>query len=276
MLASGRLTPAYQKVRDELLAERTPAGHWVGELSSSALATATAVSALAVVKRAFNQPSIEELIPRGVKWLVCQQNEDGGFGDTDLSHSNIATTMLVIAALHLAEAANQNTEVIRRANAYVDSQGGLKGLRKRYGIDKTFVVPIMTNLALAGLVPWSDIDQLPFELACVPQSLYRFVGMPVVSYAIPALVAIGQARFFHAPPRNPITRLVRHLSIKRSLKVLRRMQPESGGYLEATPLTSFVVMSLASVGRADHEVTCQGVKFLSNSVRPDGSWPIDT
>ena len=70
--------------------------------------------------------------------------------------------------------------------------------------------------------------------------------MPVVSYAIPALVAIGQARYFHAPPRNPITRLIRWLSITRSLKVLRRMQPDSGGYLEATPLTSFVVMSLAS------------------------------
>jgi squalene-hopene/tetraprenyl-beta-curcumene cyclase len=311
MLDLVRLRAAYQQTRDELLAERTPEGHWVGELSSSALATATAVSALAVVRRGQRsevrgQEDLDELVRRGVAYLVRQQNEDGGFGDTDLSHSNIATTMLVVAALHLAGATHEHGELLARANAYIDSHGRMDGLRKRYGIDKTFVVPIMTNLALAGLVEWREIDPLPFELACVPQALYRFVGMPVVSYAIPALVAIGQAHFHHAPPRNPITRLIRKLSIQRSLSVLRRMQPDSGGYLEATPLTSFVVMSLASCYRSPHapreeptarsinaskgeghitrsvmatvadEVIREGIKFLASSIRHDGSWPIDT
>src|SRR5206468_7265115 len=138
---------------------------------------------------------------------------------TDLSHSNIATTYLVVAALHLAGVADEHGELIARVNEYIDGKGRLKGLRERYGIDKTFVVPIMTNLALAGLVDWGEVDPLPFELACVPQSWYRFVGMPVVSYAIPALVAIGQARFHHAPPRNPLIRLIRQVSIGRSLKV---------------------------------------------------------
>jgi squalene-hopene/tetraprenyl-beta-curcumene cyclase len=344
-----RLRAAYEKVRDELLAERTSDGHWVGELSSSALSTATAVSALSVVRRAVQSPkcevqgqdvdssatldlgrwtldSLDDLIQRGAAWLVQQQNADGGFGDTDLSYSNIATTYLVVAALHLAKSAVGNAlcgvpgcgeaslqSLLGRATAYIDAKGRLNGLRERYGIDKTFVVPIMTNLALAGLVDWREIDPLPFELACVPQSWYRFVGMPVVSYAIPALVAIGQARFFHAPPRNPLTRLLRRLSVSRSLKILRQMQPDSGGYLEATPLTSFVVMSLAAVQsgplapRADksgvnsrragrhrtdppsapgnsrselptfaNEVIREGVKFLVNSARPDGSWPIDT
>ena len=52
--------------------------------------------------------------------------------------------------------------------------------------------------------------------------------------------------------------------------LVERMQPESGGFLEATPLTSFVVMSLASVGRADHKIVQQGVRFLIDSVREDG------
>jgi squalene-hopene/tetraprenyl-beta-curcumene cyclase len=297
-----RLRAAYERVRDELLAERTPDGHWVGELSSSALSTATAVSALAIVRRVQGSgvrvqgevADLNHLVARGVSWLVNQQNADGGFGDTDLSHSNIATTYLVVAALHLAGVADDHVELLARASAYIDAKGRLNGLRERYGIDKTFVVPIVTNLALAGLVDWREVDSLPFELACVPQSWYRFVGMPVVSYAIPALVAIGQARYFHAPPRNPIARLIRRLSVGRSLKVLRRMQPESGGYLEATPLTSFVVMSLASTSafaerkqtlsrsesrQSDQiadEVIREGVRFLVNSVRPDGSWPIDT
>ena len=60
------------------------------------------------------------------------------------------------------------------------------------------------------------------------------------------------------------------------MHVLREMQPESGGYLEATPLTSFVVMSLAGAGQSDSPVVDAGVRFLMDSMRPDGSWPIDT
>jgi squalene-hopene/tetraprenyl-beta-curcumene cyclase len=54
------------------------------------------------------------------------------------------------------------------------------------------------------------------------------------------------------------------------------MQPASGGFLEAVPLTSFVVMSLASVGRAHDSVVRNSVEFLLATVREDGSWPIDT
>ena len=184
--------------------------------------------------------------------------------------------MLVRAAFHLAGAAESHTEMLARGEGYIDSQGGVAGLRNRYGKDKTFAVPILTNSALAGLVPWREVSPLPFELACLPHAVLRFLGLPVVSYAVPALVAIGQARYFHRKPRNPITRLVRRLAVNRSLETLRRMQPDSGGFLEATPLTSFVVMSLAGTGRVDHPVVGRGVDFLVASARNDGSWPIDT
>lgn len=279
MIDPQRLRAAYETAKADLLAERTPDGHWVGELSTSALSTATAVSALALARKAggeSGQHDFDSLIAGGVDWLTAHQNDDGGFGDTDKSYSNIATTMLVVAAIHLAGRADEHKQLLERAEKYIDGKGRLKGLRERYGVDKTFVVPIMTNLALAGLVQWKEVSPLPFELACVPQSWYRFMRMPVVSYAIPALVAIGQCRYFHQKPWNPIAWMVRSLSVSRSLNVLRQMQPESGGYLEAVPLTSFVVMSLASTGRQDHAVTREGIKFLVNSVRPDGSWPIDT
>lgn len=220
--------------------------------------------------------AVNQLIHGGVQYLLTHQNADGGWGDTDLSYSNIATTMLAVAALTLAGEAETQAAVIQRANVYIEQKGGLEGLKKRYGIDKTFVVPILTNYALAGLIDWKYVSPLPFELATVPQSWYRFVGMPVVSYAIPALVGIGQAHYFHRPPWNPLTRWIRGASVSRSLKVLQNMQPASGGYLEAVPLTSFVLMSLASTGRGDHFVSQQAIKFLVDSVRPDGSWPIDT
>src|ERR1044072_7483293 len=123
------LRAAYYKVRDELLAERMPDGHWVGELSSSALSTATAVSALAVVRNGESRMSKvegrEDLIERGVNWLIQQQNLDGGFGDTDLSHSNIATTYLVVAALHLAGGAVQQAALSARGKRHLASTGGL-------------------------------------------------------------------------------------------------------------------------------------------------------
>jgi squalene-hopene/tetraprenyl-beta-curcumene cyclase len=276
MLDPTRVRAAYDRARRDLLAARGAHGHWEGRLASSALSTATAVSALAIVRRETGEASLQPLIDAGVKYLAGQQNDDGGFGDTDKSYSNIATTYLVIAALHLAKREAEYAAVLKNAQRYIDQKGGIAGLKQRYGIDKTFVVPIMTNLALAGLCDWKEISPLPFELACIPQSWYRFAQMPVVSYAIPALVAIGQAHYFHRKPWNPYSRIVRALSVSRSMKVLRRMQPQSGGYLEATPLTSFVVMSLAATGRADHEVTREGVKFIRDSFRDDGSWPIDT
>jgi squalene-hopene/tetraprenyl-beta-curcumene cyclase len=58
--------------------------------------------------------------------------------------------------------------------------------------------------------------------------------------------------------------------------VLRSLQPQTGGFLEAIPLTAFVVMSLAACGEKDHDVVSKGANFLVNSARDDGSWPIDT
>src|SRR3954465_4877193 len=98
-----RLQAAYLKARDALLAERTPEGHWVGELSTSALSTATAVMALHLVqKHTPPHHQFQQLIDGGLAWLVAHQNEDGGFGDTVKSFSNISTSMLCRAAFHLA------------------------------------------------------------------------------------------------------------------------------------------------------------------------------
>ena len=153
---------------------------------------------------------------------------------------------------------------------------------RRYGKDRTFSVPILTVLALTGKLgldarsAFRSIPQLPFELAALPHGWFQHLRLPVVSYALPALIAIGQVRHHFAPSLNPIARVLRNSVRKRTHRVLREMQPESGGYLEATPLTSFVVMSLAGMGAVGSPVVDHGVRFLVESMRDDGSWPIDT
>jgi len=284
VITSDRLSAAYVTARDALLAERVPAGHWVGELSTSALSTATAVMALHLA----DSETHRDLIASGIRWLAEHQNADGGWGDTTKSFSNISTTMLCRAAFELASGGRQPPDTTANAERYITQHAGstsaerAEAIRRRYGKDRTFSVPILMACALARLVPWHEVPRLPFELACLPQSWYRFARLPVVSYALPALIAIGQCVHANRTSWNPIRNLVRRLARNLSLKVLRRIQPSTGGYLEATPLTSFVVMALlgASRGRQPPEyaaqVVSEGVRFLVNSVRPDGSWPIDT
>jgi squalene-hopene/tetraprenyl-beta-curcumene cyclase len=304
-----RLERARQTATAALLAERGPHGHWEGELSSSALSTATAVVALelvgADVRRLTSSQtpdarpqtqsneslltSAPTLVVGGLCWLAAHQNADGGWGDTTKSFSNISTTTLCWAAFGCVPGAGEQfADTIARAEAWLTAKAGGVSPEKlapaiiaRYGKDRTFSAPILTMCALAGrLGPapdcWRWVIQLPFELAAVPHQLYGAIRLPVVSYALPALIAIGQVRHHHLPSERKIVRRLRDKARGYTLRILDRIQPENGGFLEATPLTSFVTMSLAGMGLSGHSVVQRAVDFLVKSVRPDGSWPIDT
>jgi squalene-hopene/tetraprenyl-beta-curcumene cyclase len=273
------LFSAFQTVRRELLALRTPAGHWVGELSSSAFATASAASALCIVARAVQEEprreAYRQLACRAIDWLVAGQNGDGGWGDTRGGPSNLAATLLVRAAVHLAAQSQRYADSLAQAQRWFDSREGLAGLRRQYGGDPAMLAAILGNSALAGLTAWRDVPAMAFELAWLPRALQRPLGASA-SYADPVRIGIGQARFFHRWPRNPLALLTRRLSVGRSLARLQRMQPPSGGFLESVPWTSFLVMGLAATGRVNHPVARRGLGFLLDTVRSDASWSIDT
>ncbi len=273
------LDSAIARTRAHLDSLRNARGHWEGHLSSSALSTATAIVALALVDRRKHSA----LVQRGAQWLCDHQNADGGWGDTTISRSNLSTTLLCWSALHLVT----EGETIAMADAWIAAQVGsfkpeaiARAVIARYGKDKTFSVPILMLCTLCGTLGengWRNVIALPFELAALPRAWFGAVGLPVVSYALPALIAIGHVRFVMRPPAwwNPL-RWVRALAWRRVRPMLRTLQPSSGGYLEATPLTSFVTMALAGAGDLDHPCLPLAVGFLQKSVREDGAWPIDT
>ena len=119
-LALERLESAYHIALATLLAARSPPGYWVGELSSSALSTATAVSALALVQKHDPlSPRRDSLIAAGLAWLAQHQNDDGGWGDTGRSLSNISTTMLCRAAFHITGSAPEHSESLGRADRFM-------------------------------------------------------------------------------------------------------------------------------------------------------------
>ncbi len=273
-----------ERLKKQLLDCRTSEGLWEGHLSSSALSTATAVFALGTV----DKEKYKSHIQQGLNWLCENVNSDGGWGDTVLSISNISTTMLCWSALVAAEDFSEYEKTVPGAEGWlIKNVGGLEpeqlleAVNAQYGQDRTFSSPILTMCALAGRLNgavdiWKLIKPLPFELAVIPHRFYKFVRLPVVSYALPALIAIGQLHFHRRKPVNPITRALRCLTRNKTSNKLINIQPNNGGFLEATPLTSFVVMAVAATGGKDSVVVKKGIGFLLDSVRVDGSWSIDT
>src|SRR4029078_12494284 len=140
--------------------------------------------------------------------------------DTTKSFSNISTSMLIRAAFAVTRSEADHASAVQKLEGYLTAKCGTtpskraEAIRNRYGKDRTFSVPILMTCALAGLVPWHEVPRLPFELACLPQSWYRFAGLAGVSYALPALIAIGQCVHAHRGSWNPLRALARGSSLK--------------------------------------------------------------
>jgi len=266
-----------------VLLQRFTTAHWTGCLSSSALSTAVAVVSLSWMEE---EPA---LIQNGLDWLARHQEPDGGWGDTPASPSNPSTTLLCWAAFHRCpDLEGRHAGTIRNAERWLSQKLGSlqpRDIANRiiglYGSDHTFSVPILTLCSLCGCLgsgpqAWRHIPQLPFELAALPHQLFKWLRLPVVSYAVPALIAIGLVRHHNLPKSafHPLRRLRESLE-PAVLEVLHKSQPPTGGYLEAVPLTGFVVMALAGSGLRQHPVAQAGARFLRQTARNDGSWPID-
>jgi squalene-hopene/tetraprenyl-beta-curcumene cyclase len=272
--------PTYSKVVDLLLKQRDADGcAWSGQLSSSALGTALAVTALEG-----GNESDQKIAKSGAQWLVDKINSDGGWGDTPESPSNISTSLIVRACISRHRGCMGAGKALTDSGAWIlYITGGLSlsaiasTLRSVYGEDKTFAVPILMYLAICSddESEWSQVPALPFMLALLPGWCYRLFKMDVVSYALPALIAVGLCRHIRVASVQKKTALGK-LFASQFLKKLELLQPEHGGFLDATPLTAFVVLALKNCGYADHPVVDRGSAFLRSSVRRGGCWPIDS
>ena len=135
----------------------------------------------------------------------------GGNGES----ASISSATILTAARWLERTAG-GLEPRRLATAIAD----------RYGRDRTFSVPILCRSGV-GRLPWvrnrrhgNCVPQLPFELAACPRTWFRWLRLPVVSYALPALIALGQLRHQRRPSWNWFARGIRRLALGRSLDVL--------------------------------------------------------
>lgn len=277
-LDAGMLVPLQESAQSALVRAFNDAGTCEGRLSDSALAAALAALALELAGR-------HATARRGREWLTTHQNADGGWGDTVDSPSNLATTLLTLCALNGHDHAQRHIEsarawIARRAGGLEPAQIA-RAVAEFYGADRTFSAPILSVCAVTGLLgadryeAWRNVPPLPFEAARLPHALYKWIRLPVVSYALPALITIGLARHRNHPNAFTPWRRLRDASAPHALRELRRMQPDSGGFLEAIPLTAFVAINLIAAKETDCAALGACLDFLEQSQRADGAWPID-
>ncbi|MCF6332434.1 MAG: hypothetical protein L3J11_04040 [Draconibacterium sp.] len=275
------LNSRFKELSDLLVGQINVQGFWTGKLSSSALGVAVSVAALH-----FDEPNKNKNeIVSGLDWLKNNINSDGSFGDTPESPGNISTSLLVYAAINLYSSENESLKelqdtiagFLQKESINITSNQVSEAILAHYKKDYTFSIPILTMCALCGIPAkngFEYIPQLPFELSLLPQRFYRILNLSVVSYAIPALIAVGIVIFKKKKP-SLFGKRIRQWSVKKALQVLQKLLPESGGFLEAIPLTAFVTLSLINAGFKEMDVVKKGIVFLKRTQRNDGGWPID-
>ena len=288
-----RVRLAYKTVRAELLAERSADGHWIGQMSSSPLATAAAVSALVVAHDGDTENALatecRRRIAVGQRAVDSRRPERAARRERPLAgplperrrRLGRLRPVAIQPRGHDARAGRVSTD--RRPGQVRRSDGaGRRLCRRARRRRRTAAIwkaancwpPILANCALAGMVPWRQVPTLPFELACVPPHWQRMFRLPVDPHTRARAAGRGPrqvpsrsaAQSAHAArPPQPCAK---------SLRLLERLQAADGSFLDSTPLTAFVVMSLASErlpGTADRRARHRVPAGLGAA---DASWSV--
>ncbi len=262
--------PSLERVIALVLREQRGGEHWVGSLSSSALATSMSLVALHLVDSAGNA----ERIRAGRRWLLETQHEDGGWGDAVVDPSNLNATSLTLGALTLTVAANEDPARVvadraasGRANTWVARHGGFEAVGDPQRC--TLSGPCRTVAALAGLMDWRHIKRLRPEVIFVPAPVRR-----TISTTYPAYLSIATLHASKAPhPLNALPTYARARSL--ALEWLERAQGPNGSFEESAFLTSVIIACMAASGHAELPWLEPAIRFVTESQRMDGSWPID-
>lgn len=251
---------------DYLRREQRDGSHWVGELSSSALATSMSIVALWLVDKMGDA----EVIARGRRWLLEAQIDDGGWGDAMVDPANINATSLAIGALVLTMPAEPEPGVLdalARAKERLTLFGGWAAVGDP---DRcTLSGPCRTIAALAGLMEWRQIKRLRPEMILLPAQVRR-----TISTTFPAYLSIATLHStMVADPRNalPTYARVRQMCIE----WLARTQGPNGSFEESAFLSSVIIACWTAAGFGTLPWLAEAVRFVLGSQREDGGWPID-
>lgn len=270
--AAADLRATLQRTITYLTTAQRDGNHWVGVLSSSALATALSITALHVVDRQRYAAQIQ----RGRAWLFATQAANGGWGDAVVDPSNINATSLAIGALTLtaptasadpAESDLAEVEALRRAWVCLERFGGLDAVGDPSRC--TLSGPARTIAAMAGLMDWHRIKRLRPEVVLLPTRLRR-----TISTTFPAYLSISMLHSKMVP--HPLNQLPTYERACRAvLAWLAAAQGPNGSFEESAFLTSVIISTLTFAGYGELPWLPAAINFVVTSQREDGGWPID-
>ena len=257
---------ALERALDYLRREQRDRTHWVGELSSSALATAMSIVALSLVDRVRHR----DRIAHGRRWLLATQAADGGWGDAMTDPSNINATSLTIGALVFTmppEPEPGMLEALRHAKERLTLFGGWEAVGDPNRC--TLSGPCRTIAALAGLMDWRYIKRLRPEVVLLPQGVRR-----TISTTFPAYLSIATLHSTMASdPRNVLPTYPRVRSM--CADWLAQAQGPNGSFEESAFLSSVIIACWTAAGFGMLPWLADAVRFVVESQRDDGGWPID-
>lgn len=262
---------------------------WLEEWNGRVVSTAAAVGALVLSEQHggqlgdISQPAdidsayqgdLSELIVSSMHWLARRQRNDGGWTSRDLDRpSDLMTSMMVRAAFQLTGAPAAYAELGTRMNDFIKKQGGVEKLKTQFGPLHSATLLTRGASALAEVVDWKQLPSIPIETANFDSANSRVEFWADRGPVLPAIVALGVASFQLNKPVNPITYWRRSRAAHRAIDWLLKTQLADGSFCHSIPVTSMVLMSLASVGQTKSAIVRRGVEYLFAEVRGDGSWP---
>lgn len=283
--------PALRVVSPADAAPAAQAGDWIDQWQGPVVATATAVGALVLSEQhggvlgEIGQPAdldsayqgdLSELIVGSMHWLARRQHADGGWcaqiTDRD-SPSQLMTSMVVRSAFQLTGLPAAYPELGDRMADFIRKQGGVEALKAAYGSLHNGTLLTRGCSALAEVVDWKHLPTVPIERARFDGGDSRVEFWSKRQPVLPAIVALGVAGYHLNKPINPLTSWRRSHASRRAIEWLTQLQAEDGSFADSVPITSVVLMSLASVGQTTSPIVRRGVEYLFAKVRGDASWP---
>lgn len=259
---------AVHRATDHLYDRQREDGSWVDRMSSSAISTSTGLLALARADRRAHDARIRT----GLDWLRDNQRPDGGWSLVDADPpSDEYITAFAVAALMVIDPENYQSSV-ERGTAYIEAHGGESILTPPLddGGPRTWreIVPIVW--AMEGLRDIAVQPSQPMEIMLLPRGLRNRA-----SIVLPGVlgIGIGQSRVL---PTSRMKRWAQRLAEPRALSWLRAAMGPNGGIEECALMCALVFSGLRTAGPdvgADIQEGC--LRFLVDTQRSDGSWPID-
>ena len=251
-----------------LLRNEQREGHfWAGELSSSALATAMSLVALHITDAQAHAEHIES----GRNWLLRMQREDGGWGDALTDPSNINATSLALGALTFTGSGDtaraETRSALRRGEERLAAFGGWEAVGDPSRC--TLSGPCRTVAALAGILDWRAIKRLRPEVIFLPPPIRRTISTTYPAYLSIAMLHASRAP--HLLNRAPTYQE----ACRRAIGWLAKAQGPNGSFEESAFLSSVIITCMTASGHADLPWLPAAIRFVVESQRSDGGWPID-